>query len=433
MTGKRFFSLLISIVMILPLFPHAVSADAPVAVYTEFISGNNSHTGSGTQENPYNLFEDALAAVADGGTIYIGENGAFVNDKTDGMPLHITKNVTITSAADVTARPDIVVRKGGIVLGSDVTFSDVVLSLPNANHAVVCANGYTLTLNNVSYDNIARDIHIAGGSLYNLSGASLSPDTGEHSKIIISGKDTCFVNIYAGSINGAFGKSVDIEINGVSGTHFGSIYASGAKEGDYNSENFLDPNNEPLAPEADYYSYPVMAAVCINVSDSGIRSINGATGGDTNASLVVSSTYLYQCELKNIENLKVQRGAFQPSALNESVNVNVMAGGTLDMSLFTDCTINDFAGGGTLVLSRDGCLTISGSCTGTTELKIDGAGAAEYDHIYIKTDGKGIFTFNPTLQTEMTLDKVAEGWRTSEQPVITTVLTKFELDTNAQA
>ena len=431
MTRKRIFSLLIGIAMILPLFPCAVSADAPMEVYTDFISGNNSHTGSGTQKNPYNLFEDALAAVADGGTIYIGEKGAFVNDKSDGMPFQITKNVTVTRAADIVSHPCIVVRTGGIVLGADVTFSDVVLSLPNANHAAVCANGYTLTLNNVSYDDSAREIHLAGGGMYNLNGAALSPAAGEHSKIIISGKDTCFGNIYAGSINGAFDKAVDIEINGVSGTHLSSIYASGAQEGYYNGENFLDPNNQPLAPTADSSVYPVTAPVSVSINDGGVRSIDGATGGNDNVHLTVSSTYLYQSELKNIANLTVQRGVFQPSALNDSVNVNVMEGAALDMSLFTDCAVNDFSGGGTLVLSRSGSLTINGACTGTTELKTDGAGVAEYDHLYVKTTGDGIFKFSSSFQTEMTLNKTAEGWRTSEQLEIMTALTKFGVDTSA--
>ncbi len=59
-------------------------------VYTEFTGGNSSSTGSGTEQSPYNLFEDALNAVEDGGTICVGEKGAFVNS-SDDKPLVINE------------------------------------------------------------------------------------------------------------------------------------------------------------------------------------------------------------------------------------------------------------------------------------------------------------------------------------------------------
>lgn len=418
--------------IMLTLFPAMVWADGLTEVYTECTSGNNSHTGNGTKENPYNLFEDALAAVADGGTIYIGEKGAFVNDESDGLPLHITKNVTIASAPDADARPYLCVRKGGIVLGADVAFSNIVVSLPNANHAAIFTNGYTLTLNNTCHDDSARDVHLVGGSLYSIDGNTLSPAVGEHSKIIISGSYTRFANIYAGSINGSFDKDVDITINGVSGSKLGSIYASGAKEGYYNAENFLDPYNEPEAPVADSAKYPVSGDVSLELNDSNIHLLDGATGG-SNASLTVSTTYHYQPNLDNIKNLTVKRGTLAPTSLNTDVNVSVTEDAVLDMSSLADCAVNDFIGGGTLVLSKGGCLTINGTCTGTTKFKTDGTGIAEYDHLYIRTTGNGIFNFTPySTQTDMTLDKCDDGWRTSIRAELgIPVLTAFDIDTKA--
>ena len=74
----------------------------------------SSDTENGTEQSPYNLFEDALnAAVEDGGTICVGEKGAFVNS-SDDKPLVINKNVTITSKSDTA--PEISIRKGGFLV-----------------------------------------------------------------------------------------------------------------------------------------------------------------------------------------------------------------------------------------------------------------------------------------------------------------------------
>ena len=41
-----------------------------------------------------------------------------------------------------------------------------ILSLVNGNHALIAANGYTLTLDNVTYFQNTREVHIVGGTLY---------------------------------------------------------------------------------------------------------------------------------------------------------------------------------------------------------------------------------------------------------------------------
>ena len=48
------------------------------------------------------------------------------------------------------------------------------------------------------------------------------------------------------------------------------VYSCGAKEGYYNSDNFLDPNNEPTAPTAGSTVYGVTGNVNINLSNSSI-------------------------------------------------------------------------------------------------------------------------------------------------------------------
>ena len=415
------------LILCIVLCPPIVMAVSDNTVYTEFTGGNSSSTGNGTEQSPYNLFEDALNAVEDGGTICVGEKGAFVNS-SDDKPLVINKNVTITSKSDTA--PEISIRKAGVVLGGNVSFKNVVLSLVNGNHALIAANGYTLTLDNVTYFQNTREVHIVGGTLYDKNGVSLSPTVGEKSKIVLSGNKTHFGNIYAGSINGSFDKDVEIDINDVTGKNIGKVYSCGAKEGYYNSDNFLDPNNEPTAPTADSAVYGVTGNVNINLSNSPICEIDGDCGsGRANVSVVTE--YQYSSAMKNIGLLTVDSGMIELTEINDDVNVKINSNGILDMSNLGECSVNDFYGGGTLVLAKDGLLTVNGTLSGVTEFQTSGgvnsSGIAEYDRLYIKTSkGDGSFTFNPyATQSDMTLDKTVDGFKTSTKTEEAVVLKSF--------
>ena len=415
------------LILCIVLCPPIVMAVSDNTVYTEFTGGNSSSTGNGTEQSPYNLFEDALNAVEDGGTICVGEKGAFVNS-SDDKPLVINKNVTITSKSDTA--PEISIRKAGVVLGGNVSFKNVVLSLVNGNHALIAANGYTLTLDNVTYFQNTREVHIVGGTLYDKNGVSLSPTVGEKSKIVLSGNKTHFGNIYAGSINGSFDKDVEIDINGVTGKNIGKVYSCGAKEGYYNSDNFLDPNNEPTAPTAGSAVYGVTGNVDINLSNSSICEIDGDCGsGRANVSVVTE--YQYSSAMKNIGLLTVDSGMLELTEINDDVNVKINSNGILDMSNLGECSVNDFYGGGTLVLAKDGLLTVNGTLSGVTEFQTSGgvnsSGIAEYDRLYIKTSkGDGSFTFNPyATQSHMTLDKTVDGFKTSSKTEESVVLKSF--------
>ena len=415
------------LILCIVLCPPIVMAVSDNTVYTEFTGGNSSSTGNGTEQSPYNLFEDALNAVEDGGTICVGEKGAFVNS-SDDKPLVINKNVTITSKSDTA--PEISIRKAGVVLGGNVSFKNVVLSLVNGNHALIAANGYTLTLDNVTYFQNTREVHIVGGTLYDKNGVSLSLTVGEKSKIVLSGNKTHFGNIYAGSINGSFDKDVEIDINGVTGKNIGKVYSCGAKEGYYNSDNFLDPNNEPTAPTADSAVYGVTGNVNINLSNSSICEIDGDCGsGRANVSVVTE--YQYSSAMKNIGLLTVDSGILELTEINDDVNVKINSNGILDMSNLGECSVNDFYGGGTLVLAKDGLLTVNGTLSSVTEFQTSGgvnsSGIAEYDRLYIKTSkGDGSFTFNPyATQSDMTLDKTVDGFKTSSKTEEAVVLKSF--------
>lgn len=398
-----------------------VSAQEPAEVYTSFSSGNFNHSGNGTAESPYNLFEDALSAVADGGTIYVGSGGAFINyNSADFTPLEITKNITIAAAPNMGLRPVISCRRAGMILGADVEFRNIVLSFANGFRPIICANGYTLTLDNTSCDSqMTRLIHLAGGGMNRYSGLA----SGQHSHIIVKGEKTLFGNIYAGSINGAFDKSVDITIENVSGQNIGDIYSCGAKEGYYDDENFMDPDNEPDFPEADHEKYQVNGRVFVELNNTGVKNVYGAAGGNGKTEVCVSTEFLYSCSLNDIESVTLKKGAFEPSFINNGANVSVCKDAVFHITDIKDLIVNDFHGGGILVMDYSGMLTINGECTGETEFRTDGGGLynsylVQPERMYIKTAaGDGSFTFNPyNTQKGMTLDKCDDGWYTSEQP-----------------
>ena len=218
----------------------------------------------------------------------------------------------------------------------------------------------------------------------------------------------------------------------MTGKNIGKVYSCGAKEGYYNSDNFLDPNNEPTAPTAGSTVYGVTGNVNINLSNSPLCEIDGDCGsGRANVSVVTE--YQYSSVMKNIGLLTVDSGMIELTEINDDVNVKINSNGILDMSNLGECSVNDFYGGGTLVLAKDGLLTVNGTLSGVTEFQTSGgvnsSGIAEYDRLYIKTSkGDGSFTFNPyATQSDMTLDKTVDGFKTSSKTEEDVVLKSFEI------
>ena len=168
----------------------------------------------------------------------------------------------------------------------------------------------------------------------------------------------------------------------------------------------------------------------INLSNSPICEIDGDCGsGRANVSVVTE--YQYSSAMKNIGLLTVDSGMIELTEINDDVNVKINSNGILDMSNLGECSVNDFYGGGTLVLAKDGLLTVNGTLSGVTEFQTSGgvnsSGIAEYDRLYIKTSkGDGSFTFNPyATQSDMTLDKTVGGFKTSTKTKEAVVLKSF--------
>lgn len=428
----RITAIIISITALLSMLNITVSAQAPTEVYTSFIRTGLGHIGNGTAKSPYAYFEDALNAVADGGTIYIADN-SFINyiEGSAGEPFLINKNVTIT-AAPGRSIAYFETRTPGIVLGADVTFRNVVLEFPNGYRPIICANGYSLTMENVSYSNNTNIVHLAGGGMMGYSNAA----SGTHSKIIVKGKQSKIGNIYAGSINGSFNNDVDIQIENVVGANIGTIYACGAREGYYDGDNFFDINNRPKFPAANAEDFPVNGSVSVKLNNTGVQAVYGTTGGPKGTSVSVSSEYLYSCTLDNVSALTVEKGSFKPYSVNDGADITIKDGATLDISDIDTPEVKNFYGGGILVMSNNGLLTINGEYSGETEFRTQGGGQnnsyiVQPERMYIKTNsGDGTFTFNPYYtQQGMTFDKKSDGWYTSAAPEIEAdILTAFDLE-----
>lgn len=398
------------------------TAEGMEIVYADDVIGSDSYDGTST--TPVETFEKALELVTDGGTIIIGENGtiAGIGNTNDTMPLVIDKEVTIKSESG----GDLNVRWAGIILGADVTFEDMSLALVNKDKNAIFANGHTLTLNNVTQFSNTRQVHLFAGGLN--GNTTLSGSCGT---IVINGSAAQIGNIYAGAMDCTSDLPASITINGTTSMRVGAIYASGAAKGVYNADDLFS-GTEPEAPEACSVNYAVGGTVTINLNNSNITSVNGATGGNENASVVISTSNLKEnLSLMDIEALTIKNGEVKPAVLNSGVDVTINSGGILDLSGVmsnNSFSVSDFTGGGTLQLGKDDKLIISGTVNGSTVFQTtDGpmdkstSGLVNLNHEYIDVSGAtgadmAVFTFEPyATQTKVTLKKINNIWTTSEQ------------------
>ena len=344
-------------------------------------------------------------AVQDGDTIRL-IGSCMVNDlNSNSAPWVINKRITITGDT-------LYLRSGGIVLGADVTFTDVNLSFANCVRNAIMANGYTLTLNNVSSEASTRRIHLlCGGLTGDVKFTDPIPQPGNNGRIIIQGS-TSLGNLYAGSLSGDgqpndFSGNAEIVIaNGATGK-MGDIYASGALE------TYIPPNSwfdqtEPAPPSADPEQFSVSGKVNIQLYNTSVLSVNGDTGIPGNAPDITYYGKEFPNEvvtLQNIASLTVQNGNLKPksgsSFADENASVSVSNQATLDLINFDpNLTINNFSGGGSLILGQTQTLNIQGDVTGSTRFgagSINGfSGASQAltaGHTYIRAPRSGPDSF----------------------------------------
>lgn len=399
--------------MFLALFamPSTVSAQEQREVYVSTTKSATDRSGSGTKTDPYNLFNDAVNNVANGGTIYIlSNNYALMNDlNSNDDPLVINKNIIIKSDSE-TKKASLSSRAAGIILGDDVTFENINLTFQSPVYTQIFANGHHLTLKNVSRMSSGREIDLVAGSLYISGTSAVGAAPGTHGQITVEDSSS-FRDIYAGSINGSFDGNVSVTLRNVKGSYVRNIYACGADA--YGS-----------VPPVPYTGYPVNGKVSFTLDKSPVLNIDGA--GSKSTEIMFSTIYsVSYCSYTNIDKMTITTGTFQPNELtapyNRGLSIEVLADGTLDLTNAGNLTVENFWGGGTLILGKDSLLTITKDVTGSTAFvtgrkNSDGSSqmVAE-NHVYIKTPpvSKGTFTFNPYFtQTHLKLQKQPNGdWK----------------------
>ena len=397
----------------------AKPAKDPMKVYTGFATelGNSSNAGDGSIQNPYNRFEDAVAQVADGGTIYILESkGAFLNDRTDygNLPFLIDKNVMIKPTEGST-HAKLTVRAGGILLGADVKFENISLSFENKYHDSIFANGHRLDLINVTRTSGSREIDLFAGGLYDRNTAIFLYPSGSKGIIHIETNDnfssdtelSTFGNIYAGSMNGVFNGNAEINIvnNGkYKKLDLGAIKSSGALEAD--AGNWFDLE-EPSPPVENPDEFSTFGDVTINLHNYQL-SVDGTTGTTGETSVTTSTVYPSDLDLKNIHHLTVEQGditaVYKEASTNNITipNVTLNNGATLDLTKAgKEVTVENYEGDGIVTLSKDGKLHITDSMNGNLKFQTENAfggksGKVAENHVYLTTpNNKANISFEP--------------------------------------
>ena len=422
----RALSCLITAALLLTLLPSVVSA-AGKTIYTD-----KSYTGvsDGSISKPYASFEDALKNAGHGDTIVI-QGKAFANAREESgvSPLVIDKSVTITGKDGKTG--ELHVRAGGIILGADVTMTNVELNLANKYHNAIFVNGYRFTANNVTRGSISREVHLFAGGIGNGTQVTTAlPAGGGHASLSLT--NSTFGSIYAGGVMTGYAGDVTVT---ASGCRLGGVYGSGAQERAPDG-NWFD-TSEPPAPVANK-QYAATGSVRIQTDADSILTVDAMDSRQVSVAVnnALGSRVL---RLAGVKTLTVNGGTATVAELDTSANVTVN-NAALALSQMTAPTLGSLSGSGKLILEKTQTLRITGDFDGTWAFETSGgfqdmsgvamSGAAQYGHTYITAGGGAAsVTFKPhTTQSSMTLDKGTNGWTTSAAPKISEVVTSFEID-----
>lgn len=417
----RALSCLITAALLLTLLPGAVSA-AGKTIYT-----NMSYTGvsDGSISKPYASFEDAVRNAGDGDTIVI-QGKAFANAREESgvSPLVIDKSVTITGEDGKTG--ELHVRAGGIILGADVTMTNVELNLANKYHNAIFVNGYHFTANNVTRGSISREVHLFAGGIGNGTQVTTAlPAGGGHAALSLT--DSTFGSIYAGGV--MTGYTGDVTVT-ASGCRLGGVYGSGAQERAPDG-NWFD-TSEPPAPVANK-QYAATGSVSIQTDADSILTVDAMDSRQVSVAVnnALGSRVL---RLAGVKTLTVNDGTATVAELDTAANVTVN-NAALALSQMTAPTLGSLSGSGKLILEKTQTLRITGDFDGTWAFETSGgfqgrSGVAQYSHTYITAGGGNadVRFVAHTTQSSMTLDKGTNGWTTSAAPEIPEVVTSFEID-----
>ena len=392
--------------MVLTLLP--TMAFAATGMKTVYTNKNYKGGGSdGTEEKPFLNFEDALAAVQDGGTIIIDGTGYMNDSQNYDTPLAIEKNITIQAKGD---KAEFQMRGGGLVLGANLTIKNIELSISNPVRPAIFVNGHDLTAENITiYSKAGKgEVYVFAGAP---DGVSNVPTAGNNVNINLT---KCkFTAIYAGGMGKQFDGSVNITLKG--DCKVGGIYGGG-------TESISTPSTSNGATGA--------VNVTLNQFPSNLV-IDGEGAGSFNVE--ATTTYPTTMTLKNVGQLTVTSGTVGLVA-NSAPKAVVLSSGTgLDLSAMNNPSIAELSGSGTLYLGKEGHLTVRNAAgTHTLEITSDnGRVLAEANHTYItQKDGNGTFKLLDECKLNgMEFNKNGTGWTTTAATVSSKdTLAKLEID-----
>lgn len=343
---------------------------------------NTDHTG--------NNLRSAVASASANDTIIITGNGNVNDDNSKSEPWVIDKPLTIKGVDyekdGKTTKSTIYLRSGGIVLGADVTFENLTLSFANQNRNAIMANGHTLTLKDVAWNDGMQKVNLFCGGIVGYAGSL--PTRGTAGKIIFDGRVNLGGNVYAGnvcepSITGnegdrPFSGTACIEMRESASGDLGEIYACGAvrkaASGDWFSLAKIDaptPNKEAL---------PVTGTVTIDLRSNLVSKVDADAGDNKYATVnYLGGMYPdYTVKLVNVKELNVQAGPLLCPAADSSfandANIALKSDAMLSLVNYgASLTISSLKTEGenaALVLGREQCLTIADSVTGTTKIGV---------------------------------------------------------------
>lgn len=416
---KRMAAALLAACLVVSLLPVEAGATAVEGKTITVADGGDLATAVETANNGDTIELSGTGNV----NVLSGSSGGSTDE-----PWFINKSVTIIGKG---SNAQVYLRRGGIVLGADVTFKDLQMNFVSNVRNAIMANGYTLTLDDVICSNHSFNLFCGGFENSNnevFSGAI--PTRGAAGTINIKGNTTLQHtdtygkgNIYAGNLcmggmnaqhNGIYDNGRANEFTGnatividgpATRSDIGTIYGCGGQQ--------RIPVNEASGKMTlpDMNNYTVKGKVSVTFRGPseerdftiwGLSELNVETG---NLTLLADNSF------------------------RDNAAVSVASGASLNIKALNDVTIGNFTGGGSLVLwaiQNLHTLTISGTVTGETAVYTGNMQQTSQEswtkegHVYIKTPAstsETAFELKPyTAQSDIKLVMDGLGnWKVPEK------------------
>lgn len=280
-------------------------------------------------------------------------------------------------------------ERAGIVLGANVVFENITLCFNTPVRNAIIANGYSLTINNVSSGGTySIDLFCGGISDYN--GGNEIPQAGSNGIITMKGTNTIGTNIYAGSMSDIGyadenGNPYEDRPNEYVGdativlekdaTGFSKIYAHGARE------NRSGGHANEWLESASLYTVSGNVEIQLNSNKNVI--IDGATGGNKNATFIYKDAgngYVCEPTLNNLDSIillppygenitylapNTEQTSFNTLSVPKNTRLSLV-------NMGAELSVSSFEGGGELVFEDCGQKLDLIAASGITKVAVGG-------------------------------------------------------------